>query len=271
MALFAKDKIEIISAWEAIPNSIYTCVECGSPLKVRRGKLQFPHFYHLKTSPSCRLYSKSERHLLIQKQIQKLLPEGEGSLEKPFPSIHRIADLAWEKQNLVFEIQCSFISEKETKERILEYRSIGFDVVWILDDRIFNKKNLRPAEEKIRKTLSYFVTGKGPFFFYDQFEILQGKKRLKKSEKLFVDLTSPMHEISHTANPLQLQRKPIKRYFSGDLVDKTQTPGFEKRAAYWKTLELQALKTFSFKEIIKNFFGNSLKTFYLRLIERLLR
>lgn len=204
MALFAKDKEETISAWDADPGKRYVCLECNTPLLLRHSKKKFPHFYHLSSSRTCRLYSKSERHLLIQLEIQKKVPV--SILEKPFPSIQRIADVVWEEKKLIFEVQCSFITEKEAKERVEEYASLGYKVIWILDDTRFNRRKVSSAEDWMRKHSCYFVDKH--LTFYDQQETLIRQKRVQRGRKL----------------PIQLS--PIKThdkyYFENDVFDLTQ-------------------------------------------------
>lgn len=187
MVLFAKDDLgRIIDAWDADKTGHYKCVECTREVRLRHIPHRLPHFYHLRKTPSCRSYGKSERHLQIQLAIQKTLPG--ASLEQPFPSIQRIADVVWGKR--IFEIQCSLIREEEALQRTKEYNALGFEVVWILDDRLFNQWRLRPGEKAIRKTLSCFVHYPS-MRFYEQKEVFQGHKRLFKKIHQRIDLTAP--------------------------------------------------------------------------------
>lgn len=209
MTLFAKDREEIISAWDAHPKKTYQCLCCNSALRYRRSKRQFPHFYHISKTPSCRLYGKSETHLLIQIEIQKQLRD--ALLEKPFPSIGRIADVVWEKEKIIFEIQCSSISEKETQERVLEYQTLGYKVVWILDDAKFNKRRLSYAESWMRQKHCYFVNGSR--FFYDQSETIQNNVRVKKSRKIPIDLSNLSQKDSSIFPKYEKRKKTFKEFF----------------------------------------------------------
>ena len=209
MTLFAKDREEIISAWDAHPKKTYQCLCCNSALRYRRSKRQFPHFYHISKTPSCRLYGKSETHLLIQIEIQKQLRD--VLLEKPFPPIRRIADVAWEKEKIIFEIQCSSISEKEAKERELEYQSLGYKVVWILDDTKFNKRRLSYAEAWMRQRHCYFVNGSR--FFYDQSETIQDNLRTKRSRKIPIDLSNVSQKQTSLFPQIEKRKKTLKEIF----------------------------------------------------------
>lgn len=279
MALFASYSDEVIDAWDATGGTTYYCLECRAPLKLRRSKNRFPHFYHLQRSPSCRLYSKSERHLQIQLQIQKQLPKNESQIEKHFPQIHRIADLAWEKPKIVFEIQCSLISQNEAEERVSEYLSLGYEVVWVLDDRIFNKKQLRPAEAFMRRGPGYFVTGKGPFTLYDQLEIFRNLRRVRKGEQAPIDLskkgTTPTLLPPTILAPLQITQRLThsKYYFGNDLIEKTvrATPAFKKILESWQAAENKlpniTKSTSVFKKILENFVRKP----YFALLNQLLK
>jgi competence protein CoiA len=243
MALFASDGEDTIDAWDASSGKPYFCLECKAPLKLKRGKKIFPHFYHLSFAPSCRLYSKSERHLLIQLHLQKILPNGETVLEKPFKSIQRIADVAWEKKKIIFEIQCSPISELEAKERVSEYRSMGFEVVWILDDKLFNKRHVSRSERYVRERSSYFISKE--FIFYDQLEIIHHHKRLWKETKIPVDLSKPCRislKKTFETIPRGLKSRLLNNIymFKNDLIEKLLTTNLEKELIAWTEKENQA-------------------------------
>ncbi len=267
MALFSIFNEVVISAWDAEVGKTYQCLECKAQLKLRKGKKTFPHFYHLSKSPSCRLYSKSERHLLIQLQIQKNLPQGETSLEKPFPSIHRIADLCWEAKKIIFEVQCSLISEQETKDRMQEYRSLGYEVIWILDDKLFNKRALRTAEKFLRHNTSYFVSTN--FFFYDQLELFLRRKRIKKGWKTGVDFSKIF--FTKKTQPTQIPSPLSKRisnnlvFFEGDWISRAND--LKETLFHWYKME-ESLPT---SQAFKYIFDAYIKKPYLMFLMFLLR
>lgn len=255
MALFAKDENFLVDAWDAEKKKIYKCTECGAKVQLRRSFNRFPHFYHLVKSPSCRLYSKSNRHLLIQLTIQKQLPPGESILEKPFPSIHRIGDLVWEPHKIIFEVQCSKITEKEALARKTEYGALGYEIVWILDDRLFNQRQLRPAEKFLRSNLSYFVHYERGLF-YDQLELFSHQIRIKKSLKKIISL-SKISKIPQTLPsfpiPKQIKDRYLnnKHYFTHDLIDQANSHQQEHLFLFWKSLEKKEDKPIYFwKQIL---------------------
>ncbi len=251
MALFAKDNDETISAWDALPGKLYECLECQTPLRLRRSYLKFPHFYHLSTPFFCRLYSKSEKHLLIQYEIRKEIPQ--VFIEKAFPTIQRIADVVWEEKKIIFEIQCSFITEEEAKSRVKEYGSLGYVVVWILDDQRFNRKAVSAAEVWMRTQSSYFIDKH--FVFYDQLETIQDQKRIQRGGKMPIEL-SPLPIPAHAPKQLQ-NRIHNKYYFKNDVLD----------------LALQSQITFlpKPKVRIKEFFNRYFKRPYSSFLDYLLK
>jgi competence CoiA-like predicted nuclease len=75
-------------------------------------------------------------HRLLQKNFIKIHPFLKR--EVLFSDICRIADLVWEEKKIIFEIQCSEISSLEAARRTRDYGMKGYEVIWILDDRVFS-------------------------------------------------------------------------------------------------------------------------------------
>lgn len=282
MAFFAIGDDDPISAWEAEPKKLYQCLECLSPVRVRRNLKKFPHFYHVKTSPSCRLYSKSEDHLILQLELKKMIPDKEAEMEKPLPSINRISDLLWEKEKIAFEIQCSNLTLSEAKARTQEYKTAGYDVVWILDDRIFNKAQLRPAEEFFRSQPCYFAAFRRQRtpFFYDQFEIFQNHKRVKKGDKIQIAINK-VHAIPKIEwpkdLPTQIKNRIVNfpKYFEKDLLHKTLAASYDPTFALsiqnWAFLERGLPKESQKAHLVKSFFKNKIAYAYVKILESILK
>jgi competence protein CoiA len=199
MANYALDEENrIVAAKDAYFKKKYQCIECRSFLKKRSGRQKRPHFFHLGKTPSCRLYGKGFDHLALQHFLQNANPA--LKIECPFQDIGRIADLAWEERKILFEIQCSPISFEEVKARTEDYSLKGYRIVWLLDDRLYNKKRAGPAERFMRKSGYYFSLAKN--LIYDQSEFFDQERRLMAGPKLPVDLT-----------------RPEETFFAGDLSD----------------------------------------------------
>ena len=221
MQLYAFDGNSLILASFAEKQKNYRCPECANLLRVRKGTRRQVHFYHLQAPLHCRLGKKTLTHLEIQLYIQSLLPKGESFLEHRFKEIGRIADLYWEPQKIVFEVQCSPISAEEAIARSQDYRSLGIEPVWILYDKRYNKRFCPPAEIVLRAGACYFTDGKENI--YDQIDTLLGNKRIQKGPRLFIDLPLP-------------KRNPVL-HFPGDRfsIDKSFYSSFGPSKNSWKT------------------------------------
>ncbi|MES2272898.1 MAG: competence protein CoiA family protein [Chlamydiota bacterium] len=278
MALYALDDDDLIFASSAEPGKRYWCLECFLPVKLRRGKNRFPHFYHTQGAPKCRLYSKSEDHMIAQIQLQKLFPEGALQIERPFPQICRIADLCWEKEKIIFEIQCSPMQESEAMARIYDYRTVGFETVWLLDDRRYNKFLLRPAEEFLRSCACYYIdlNREGPSSYYDQFEIIASGMRRKKGGKLKIDLQKPAQILAPLDNP-NIPKQILKRasllYFWGDRLTfalrSEKNPSLMFAMENWRALEIQLGQPTRKPSRLKTWLRRYIASPYLSYLERL--
>lgn len=190
MPSYAFDEhFSIVAAADAAPSKHYRCLECSRRLQKRVGRHRRAHFYHLTAEPGCRLYSKSQAHFLLQLHVQRLLPD--ALIERPFPNIRRIADLCSEEMKCVFEIQCSPIDPGEAKRRKADYLKEGYRLIWLLDDRLYNKRRLRVAEAEMRGQCGYYISLKKRLI-YDQFDHIVDKVRVYRGPALAVDLRVPV-------------------------------------------------------------------------------
>jgi len=200
----------------------------------------------------------------MQLQLQKKMPEIE--LEKPFHSILRIADLCWERHKIVFEIQCSPISIKEAYERKRDYALEGYELIWLLDDKRYNKKILRPSEGFLRGQACYFFSSTTGLV-YDQFELVVERSRLLKGPPLPIDLLTPTPIfIPPGFQILQQQKSRLAKYiFQGDLLFRSLTNSsyLDKLIAYEETMGT------SYRDHKKKFFW--FKKIFLIGLESLLR
>jgi hypothetical protein len=81
--------------------------------------------------------AKSPLHRKIQIFLQKSYGGDDLYLEKKFPSLRRTADIVLMGQKKIIEVQTSLIGIKEMMERERDYRSLGFEVIWLLYDKVF--------------------------------------------------------------------------------------------------------------------------------------
>ena len=194
MQLYALDPDgNSILATEASRHTDYQCLECGSAVRLRKGDVRHPHFFHINEERECRQSGKSLRHLGVQLYLLALFSKGECSLEVRFEGIGRIADVVWHKKKLIFEVQCSPITAAEVEARNRDYAKLGYQVVWLFHDARFNRRRVTAAEAFVQKDPHYFtnIDRHGNGMIYDQFEMIQNGVRKFRMSPLAVDLTIP--------------------------------------------------------------------------------
>lgn len=221
MQLFAKTGNQIISANKAIKGSDYQCIECQGIVRKRGGIHRRDHFFHISPTKECQLNQKSLAHIQTQLHIQQLLPPGETVLERRFPSIQRIADVCWEKEKLLFEVQCSSITPKEIAERNRDYSSLGYLVVWILHETRYNKRKASAAEQFLVSSSHYFtnIDQNGQGTIYDQLSTLKGGIRIKRSPIITVNLSKPLNNPQKCSFPVILKNRELwKLHFQEDFL-----------------------------------------------------
>ncbi len=220
MQVYAFDENRPLLAAEADKGINYCCPECRGIVRLRRGEQRQPHFFHLKLNPTCRLSQKGMIHLQLQYFVKNLFESAE--MEKSFPEIGRIADVADDQSKTIFEIQFSPMSLDEAKARCRDYESLGYEVVWILHDQTYNQKQITSTERFLRTKTCYFsnMDSKGKGAIYDQHEEIRGKQRRSKSRPLQVDLRG-LQPLPQVQWPIQLKQRaqtwPL--YCDGDLID----------------------------------------------------
>lgn len=191
MQLYALENGKLISHFNALKGINYQCPECSSFVRIKTGTYRHPHFFHLKPNRMCHLANKGEIHLFLQKYLKEILREEDPEMEKHFPSIGRVADIACMKTKKIFEVQYSAISLNEVKRRCQDYLSLGYQVIWILHDKRYNKRKASLAEQYLRATITTYFSdmnslGKGEI--YDQIEQIANHRRRGKSAPLPVNL-----------------------------------------------------------------------------------
>ncbi len=131
MPLFYAEDAEnkLICAEQAKKNTPYFCPYCKKPTRLRLSKHARPHYFHL--NPACGSAPKSKPHIAIQNELLQRIGEDKLQLEQAFPRIGRIADACWEEKKIVFEVQCSSISEEEYLQRNEDYESLAYYSIWI--------------------------------------------------------------------------------------------------------------------------------------------
>jgi len=223
-----------IIAPEAKKQINYSCPQCSERLRLRKGAYVQAHFYHYHATSKCPHRKKTLAHLRNQLYIAQELPQGEAILEHPFPSIGRIADVFWPQKGLVFEVQCSPMSLEEAEKRERDYRHLGFELVWILHERRYNRRRLSAAEFFFIKRNTYFssICEAGAGKIYDQFSIIKGGIRCYKGAQFPIAPSHPFPVIEK--HPSQYPKTLLQHWesrtlgFNGDMLDRAlQNPNYD--------------------------------------------
>lgn len=216
---------QMIYAHQAHRHTNYFCKECNGILRLRSGLHRQRHFFHLKTTTDCRQNGKGMEHLLAQQHIKEIIGQT-CDLEYSFPEIARIADCVWHAEKIVFEIQCSPITQAEVMARQNDYAKAGYQVVWLLNDKRFNQKKLCAAEVWLRHHPHYFlqITTGDVITIYDQWDMVERGLRKTVLEPAQVDLKvvksrAPFASIVDI--PLALRQRAWPIFFMGDWIDRS--------------------------------------------------
>lgn len=233
MQLFAlNEHQQVIEAEQAERKKDYACMECSGPVRVRQGEFRRSHFYHFREAPGCRQASKSLEHLQTQFFLKDFL-DGEVVLEKRFHTINRIADVVWEKEKVIFEVQCSPILAQEVMERNRDYASCGYQVVWILHDARYGGRRMTSAEHYLQRSPHYYtdMDAEGVGVIYDR---LWGREVYKK---LLDPVIIPLKKFAKAPQPLRVRASKWSFRLKGDLFDTIEYQKDRKEIGIWRGIK----------------------------------
>ncbi len=160
---------------------------------------------------------KSVAHGQIQRHLKNQIPSLE--LEKSLGS--RRGDAVWEERKIVFEIQLSPITPTEALSRNRDYALLGYQVVWILHEGVFNgRQKIGPAEKTLRASHpTYYSNGRA---IYDQIEVISGRRRIYRGDPLPIDITAPCLPF------IKIPGRAWPLHFVGDIHTFCATQGVEE-------------------------------------------
>ena len=140
---------ELVNVLEdKLEKQAYTCPACGGQLRLRQGPSVRTHFAH-KSLKDCDFSSENEspEHLANKESLYHWLKkETEVQLEYPLPELKQIADV-FVNGHLALEVQCSSLPQKVLKERSEGYRSQGYQVLWLLGEKLWLKERLTRLQQ----------------------------------------------------------------------------------------------------------------------------
>ena len=166
---------ELIAAYHAKRGEDYACAQCQSPVRKRSGLFQKAHFYHLSQGDTlCHRRDRSSVHREIQDFMQQEF-HGELALEVRFPTIDRIADMVWQKENVIFELQCTPLAPHKALQRVHDYAQVGYQVIWLLLEERFYGTRVSALERTLQGQPYAFISQRG-LCFLDRSPHMHGKR-----------------------------------------------------------------------------------------------
>ena len=199
----------LVSLLDEIPKKqAFTCPACHSPVRLRHGQIMRPHFAHVFLE-NCDFYSENEsdEHLQLKAGLYQSLSQSEKVVvEAVLPELHQVADILV-NDNLALEVQCSRLSEKRLRERTASYHKAGFNVLWLLGEKLWLGKRLTP----LQRHFLYFSQNMG-FHLWE----LDAKKRLVRLHYLiYEDWHGKVHYLtkncSFSENLMAFFRLPYQK------------------------------------------------------------
>ena len=99
---------------------------------------------------------------------------------------------------------------------MLDYQSLGYQVIWILHDSHYNRSRLTPAEIQLRSSPHYFTNintfGKG--IFYDQYSFTRHKTRIRRTPRLPLQFKKVLtFNVKQLPRQLPAERKKWPLFF----------------------------------------------------------
>lgn len=201
---------ELVNVLEdKLEKQAYTCPACGGQIHLRQGPSVRTHFAH-KSLKDCDFFFENEspEHLANKESLYHWLKkETKVQLEYLLSELKQIADV-FVNGNLALEVQCSPLPQKVLKERSEGYRSQGYQVLWLLGQKLWLKERL----SRLQQGFLYFSQNMG---FY-VWELDKKKQVLRLKYLIYQDLRGKLHyqikEFSYgQGSLLEILRLPYKR------------------------------------------------------------
>lgn len=127
----------------------FFCPSCQSALRLKEGRVKQTHFAHISLQ-DCHFQweNESTQHLSLKAAIYAWARQHHAvQVEAYIPEIEQVADILLEKK-LALEVQCSSLSISRLKERTLDYRQTGLQVLWLLGRNLWLKDHLNALQKQ---------------------------------------------------------------------------------------------------------------------------
>ena len=168
-------KGNLVNALEKdVPKQAYTCPACGGGLRLRQGQSIRTHFAHESLRDCIAIFeNESPEHLGNKEALYHWAKkDNKVALEYSLPEIQQVADVLV-NEKLALEVQCSPLSQKLLGDRSQGYRSQGYQVIWLLGEKLWLKERLT----HLQRGFLYFSQNMG--FYAWELDLKKQVLRLK--------------------------------------------------------------------------------------------
>lgn len=207
-------KGDLVNALEKdVTKQLYTCPACGGGLRLRQGQSIRTHFAHVSLK-QCDFYYENESLEHLENKVALFnwaMKNDKAELECPIPQLKQIADILVNKQ-LALEVQCSPISRQLLEERSLGYRKNGYQVLWLVGQKLWLKERLT----QLQRDLLSFSQNMG----FHLWELDQQRDILRLKYMIHQDLKGNLY--------YQIREFP---YGQGNLIEILRLPYQKQRIA----------------------------------------
>lgn len=175
MLVARNEQGDLVSTVEGEPQGrSFSCPACSSMVRLKKGRVIRPHFAHVHLQ-DCHFFHEQEsrEHLELKARLyQALVKQEEVQVEVYLPQLNQVADLLV-NHHLALEVQCSQLSVERLRERTLAYQRNGYQVRWLLGEKLWLKQRLTA----LQKQLLCFSQNIG--FHYWELDVSKHELRLK--------------------------------------------------------------------------------------------
>lgn len=141
-----------------VPKGEYFCPVCNGLVRLKKGEIMQPHFAHVSLS-NCYYHfeNESKEHLNLKAALFRWAKKNEKvEVEAVIPELDQVADILV-ADRIALEIQCSPLSKTRLWQRTKQYQQAGYQVIWLLGEKLWLKKTLTP----LQKHFLYFSQNMG--------------------------------------------------------------------------------------------------------------
>lgn len=191
------------------PQEDYVCPACRGPLRLKKGQVIQPHFAHISLA-NCHYSNENEsrEHLNLKAALYRWGKQAVTTEVEAFlPELQQVADVLLAGK-IALEVQCSPLSQERLAERTRNYQRAGYQVLWLLGEKLWLKQFLRP----LQKHFLYFSQNMG----FHLWELDEKKQLLRLKYLIHEDLHGRAQYLEKAfpfeeENLLDILRQPFQK------------------------------------------------------------